>query len=154
MCNKEYGGSVVPSRPVLSVVLVGEADGPCTRWTWSPTDVLRCFEETGAGALVTVDNNGSPFVLRVTLRTLPRSEGVLLPLVHDHLRGLQQSGKQGLGRVGRVRLELSLEVFLKQCLGTILLVGILAVDVGLRELGKECGFVLHWHVAKISERRD
>ena len=27
MCNKEYGGSVVPSRLVLSVVLVGEADG-------------------------------------------------------------------------------------------------------------------------------
>jgi len=27
MCNKEYGGSLVPSRPVLSVVLVGEADG-------------------------------------------------------------------------------------------------------------------------------
>jgi len=28
------------------------------------------------------------------------------------------------------------------------------VDVGLREFGKECGFVLHWYVAKISERRD
>jgi hypothetical protein len=71
-----------------------------------------------------------------------RTEGVLLPLVYDHLRGLQQSGQRGLGRVGRVRLELSLEVFLEQFVGTIVLVGILVVGEGLRELGKECGLML------------
>ena len=98
-------------------------------WQLSPTDALRFLE----GA------SGTPLALRVSLCTLPRSESVLLPLVHGHLCGHQESGQRVLGCIGHVLLELLLEVFLKQLVEAIFLVSETFVNLARSEASCSSG---------------
>ena len=106
-------------------------------------EVLEGDRSFSTRALVVVDDNDSPLTLRFTLCTLPRSEGVLLPLVHGHLRNLQESGQRGLGCLSRVLLELLL-------VGTILL---LELFVNLVRCVASCS---SWHECclEVSQGRD